>query len=59
MIGNDVSILTVRTCDEDGTFLIAMFGDGVGGTSGARTAGEGQLIRWFLGGNLDLLLRRR
>ena len=44
MIANDVPILAVRTCYEDGALLIPMLGDLVGGAMLARLAGECELV---------------
>lgn len=44
VISDDVTILAVRTCDQDRAMMVALFRDPVGRTMRAGLAGEGHVI---------------
>ena len=44
VVGDDVAVLALGTLDQNGAFVVALFGDKVGRTVGARFASECQLI---------------
>lgn len=62
MITDDMPVLTIRTRDQHGTFLVAVLRHGVSGAVGAGFAGKRELVfgrvgrrdfsrRWIDGGN--------
>ncbi len=45
MVGYDMPTFARRTCDKDGSMVIAVLGDAVGGAIQTRLAGKAQLVR--------------